>query len=48
VSGIATNAAASAALTIIVVEGSGYSTIGGRRLDSEDKDVFTLPDTDFQ
>jgi gentisate 1,2-dioxygenase len=26
-----------------VVEGSGYSMVGGRRLDWEDKDVFTVP-----
>ena len=26
-----------------VVEGAGYSMVGGRRLDWEDKDVFTVP-----
>ena len=26
-----------------VIEGSGYSLVGGRRLDWEDKDVFTVP-----
>jgi gentisate 1,2-dioxygenase len=26
-----------------VVGGSGYSLVGGRRLDWEDKDVFTVP-----
>jgi gentisate 1,2-dioxygenase len=25
------------------VEGAGYSVVGGRRLDWEDKDVFTVP-----
>jgi gentisate 1,2-dioxygenase len=31
-----------------VVEGSGYSMVGGRRLDWEDKDVFTVPTWTFQ
>jgi gentisate 1,2-dioxygenase len=26
-----------------VVEGAGYSIVGGERLDWEDKDVFTVP-----
>ena len=26
-----------------VVEGAGYSVVGGERLDWEDKDVFTVP-----
>jgi gentisate 1,2-dioxygenase len=30
-----------------VVEGSGYSMVGGRRLDWEDKDVFTVPTWTF-
>ena len=30
-----------------VVEGAGYSTVGGRRLDWEDKDVFTVPTWTF-
>jgi gentisate 1,2-dioxygenase len=30
-----------------VVEGSGYSIVGGRRLDWEDKDVFTVPTWSF-
>ena len=30
-----------------VVEGSGYSIVGGRRLDWEDKDVFTVPTWTF-
>jgi gentisate 1,2-dioxygenase len=48
VSGTATSAAASAARTIIVVEGSGHSTIGGQLFDWEDKDVFTVPTWIFQ
>jgi gentisate 1,2-dioxygenase len=31
-----------------VVEGAGYSIVGGRRLDWEDKDVFTVPTWTFQ
>ena len=31
-----------------VVEGAGYSMVGGRRLDWEDKDVFTVPTWTFQ
>jgi len=31
-----------------VVEGTGYSIVGGRRLDWEDKDVFTVPTWTFQ
>jgi gentisate 1,2-dioxygenase len=30
-----------------VVEGTGYSIVGGRRLDWEDKDVFTVPTWTF-
>jgi gentisate 1,2-dioxygenase len=30
-----------------VVEGAGYSMVGGRRLDWEDKDVFTVPTWTF-
>src|SRR5882757_2945693 len=30
-----------------VVEGSGYSMVGGQRLDWEDKDVFTVPTWTF-
>jgi gentisate 1,2-dioxygenase len=30
-----------------VVEGAGYSLVGGRRLDWEDKDVFTVPTWTF-
>jgi len=30
-----------------VVEGSGYSVVGGRKLDWEDKDVFTVPTWTF-
>src|SRR5215472_14096928 len=30
-----------------VVEGTGYSTVGGERLDWEDKDVFTVPTWTF-
>jgi len=30
-----------------VVEGTGYSMVGGRRLDWEDKDVFTVPTWTF-
>jgi gentisate 1,2-dioxygenase len=30
-----------------VVEGAGYSIVGGRRLDWEDKDVFTVPTWTF-
>ena len=30
-----------------VVEGAGYSIVGGRRLDWEDKDVFTVPTWSF-
>jgi gentisate 1,2-dioxygenase len=30
-----------------VIEGSGYSLVGGRRLDWEDKDVFTVPTWSF-
>lgn len=30
-----------------VVEGAGYSVVGGRRLDWEDKDVFTVPTWTF-
>jgi gentisate 1,2-dioxygenase len=26
-----------------VVEGTGYSVVGGQRLDWEDKDVFAVP-----
>jgi gentisate 1,2-dioxygenase len=29
-----------------VVEGAGYSMVGGQRLDWEDKDVFTVPNVD--
>jgi gentisate 1,2-dioxygenase len=29
------------------VEGAGYSIVGGRRLDWEDKDVFTVPTWTF-
>jgi len=31
-----------------VIEGTGYSMVGGRRLDWEDKDVFTVPTWTFQ
>jgi gentisate 1,2-dioxygenase len=31
-----------------VVGGSGYSLVGGRRLDWEDKDVFTVPSSTFR
>jgi gentisate 1,2-dioxygenase len=30
-----------------VIEGAGYSVVGGRRLDWEDKDVFTVPTWTF-
>ena len=30
-----------------VIEGSGYSLVGGRQLDWEDKDVFTVPTWTF-
>jgi gentisate 1,2-dioxygenase len=30
-----------------VVEGAGYSMVGGQRLDWEDKDVFTVPTWTF-
>jgi len=30
-----------------VVEGAGYSVMGGQRLDWEDKDVFTVPTWTF-
>jgi gentisate 1,2-dioxygenase len=30
-----------------VVEGAGYSVVGGERLDWEDKDVFTVPTWTF-
>jgi len=30
-----------------VVEGAGYSLVGGQRLDWEDKDVFTVPTWTF-
>jgi gentisate 1,2-dioxygenase len=30
-----------------VIEGSGYSLVGGRELDWEDKDVFTVPTWTF-
>jgi gentisate 1,2-dioxygenase len=30
-----------------VVEGAGYSVVGGQRLDWEDKDVFTVPTWTF-
>jgi gentisate 1,2-dioxygenase len=30
-----------------VIEGSGYSVVGGRQLDWEDKDVFTVPTWTF-
>ncbi len=30
-----------------VIEGSGYSVVGGRRLPWEDKDVFTVPTWTF-
>jgi gentisate 1,2-dioxygenase len=30
-----------------VIEGAGYSTVGGQRLDWEDKDVFTVPTWTF-
>jgi len=31
-----------------VIEGSGYSVVGGQRLDWEDKDVFTVPTWTFR
>jgi gentisate 1,2-dioxygenase len=31
-----------------VVEGAGYSMVGGERLDWADKDVFTVPTWTFQ
>ena len=30
-----------------VIEGSGYSLVGGRQMDWEDKDVFTVPTWTF-
>jgi gentisate 1,2-dioxygenase len=31
-----------------VIEGRGYSIVGGTRLDWEDKDVFTVPTWTFR
>ena len=31
-----------------MIEGAGYSVVGGRQLDWEDKDVFTVPTWTFR